>query len=77
MTLTLNLNHIVTVDLTPYGLYQLDRHEESLGIPERHRRLSLRGDEWRGPLWELMSIFGSEMCNGMATIPFKGNNIRL
>lgn len=73
---TINMNDRVAVRLTAAGLIILDAFEETVGIPVRHRRLSVSdGNLWKGQLWELMQDFGPCVSLGMIDMPFVANRI--
>lgn len=62
---TINMNDRVTVRLTETGLRMLDEYEANLGLPERHRRMSVTdGNLWKGQLWALMQEFGPSISMG-------------
>ena len=75
MKLLLNPNGRVTVRLTDRGLRALDEHEADVGIPSRHRRLSISdGNLWTGQLWSLMQEIGNSCRIGFDS-PFVDNRI--
>lgn len=73
---TLNLNQRASARLTETGLRVLDEFEAELGLPMRHRRMSVTdGNLWRGQLWSLMQDFGASISLGMHEGPFVDNRV--
>lgn len=74
----MNLNDRVSVRLTATGLRVLDENESEMGLPQRHRRMSITdGNVWTGQLWELMQEFGRLMRMGFGESPFERNEIEI
>lgn len=76
--MSMNLNDRVSVRLTATGLRVLDENEYEMGLPKRHRRMSITdGNVWTGQLWELMQEFGRCLRMGIGEGPFERNEIQL
>ena len=76
MNLTLNINDQVEVTLTSHGakLYNTHLGFVAYDYPEQKKTC---GDVLKTELWNLMSIFGDHLYNGMPQGPFASNEVRL
>lgn len=68
MKTTININDTVICRLTKDGLNSFCKHYSDLGInPENYVKMHNRGlaeNQIKIQLWELMQIFGNQMCMG-------------
>lgn len=73
MKIAINLNDTFDVTLTERGARIYNDHYAAYGEARPEKRKA--GDKITLELWNLMSIFGEFLYNGMPEVPFEGNVI--
>jgi hypothetical protein len=73
----ININRVAVVRLTDHGRRMLDAHYRELGlrVPVDIPGIFPAHDLYKGPLWDLMNIFGPCLYMGCTEVPFVKNEI--
>jgi len=75
-----NMNVDVEVKLTTYGMEVWEDYYKNLGLTPKNYKFHFKKNTkniLKGPLWEIMHIFGKCMYMGTPELPFEDNRIKI